>query len=344
VAALTWHPRLPLLAVAAHTDARIFDLRRDPDSVTHPGINCLRRHPRRNLFAAGGMGGELIIFDPAEPAARHTFEAHEGGVRSVAFAPSDERLLTITEQGPMLLWDLRDVDQGEITATSVRCPVRLPGAAAWSPDGALVAVGGDKQVVLLDPQRQLEELRRFDVPNLVNGLDVDPSGTWIAVATSGSDIGVYSTTGEPARWLTSHMSSVGSVRWVDDRHLASAGYDGQVIIWSPWDEATDGVLRRIDPGGGAVWDIAVSRTAIVTVTSAGLLGLHPLKVDGPNCIVALDTALSSCDVSANGMALAAGGSAGTFVFSIPNWAAGTRDGSTPCLDDRPARRGRRASS
>jgi WD40 repeat protein len=126
---------------------------------------------------------------------------------------------------------------------------------------------------MLDSQQQLEELRRFNVPNLVNGLDFDPSGTWIAVATSESDIGVYSTAGEPARRLTSHMSSVGSVRWVDNRHLASAGYDGQVIIRSPWDEATDGVL-----------------------------------------------------------------------FSLPNWAAGTRVGSTPCLDDRPARRGLRASS
>jgi cytochrome c len=85
----------------------------------------------------------------------------------------------------------------------------------------------------------------------VNGLDVDPSGRWIAVATSGSDIGVYSTAGEPARWLTCHMSSVGSVRWVDDRHLASAGYDGQVIIWSPWDEATDalpGCVTATDSG------------------------------------------------------------------------------------------------
>jgi hypothetical protein len=34
---------------------------------------------------------------------------------------------------------------------------------------------------MLDSQQQLEELRRFNVPNLVNGLDFDPSGTWIAV-------------------------------------------------------------------------------------------------------------------------------------------------------------------
>jgi hypothetical protein len=118
------------------------------------------------------------------------------------------------------------------------------------------------------------------------------------------------------------VSTVSAVRWIDQGRLASAGYDGQLIIWSPWEGAAGTVLKTIDPGGGAAWDVAATRTAIATVTYAGLLSLHPLQGDRPACTVALDTALSSCDVSAEATMLAVGGSAGTALFKLPAWAAG----------------------
>jgi WD40 repeat protein len=317
VAALTWHPRQTLLAVAAQTDTRLFDLRRDSEPPGQAsGVNCLRRHPGRNLFAAGGMDGELIFCD-AVSGTFWTVDAHPAGMRAVAFAPTGERLLTAAENGPMLPWDVDD----RTPSGSVPAPVQLTGAIAWSPDGALVAVGGNREVAVLDG-RTLDRLRSFDVPDLVNGLDFSPSGTWLAVATAGSDIGVYSADGEPARWLSSHLSSVGAVRWVDENRLASAGYDGQLIIWSPWEGPTGKVLRAIDAGGGAVWDVAVNDRAIALVTAAGLLSLHPLDGDERPCTVALDTALSSCDISADGAVLAAGGSAGIFLFTLPAWAVG----------------------
>jgi len=321
VAALAWHPAKPLVAVATHTDTRLFDLSRDPDPMPRSGINCLRRHPHRGLFAAGGMDGELILFSATDLEVRHTFQAHSGGVRTVAFDPAGERLLTAAEQGPMLLWDIRGIGEGEARAASLPCPVQLTGAVAWSPDGALVAVGGDKQIAVLDA-RSLRELSRFDVADLVNGLDFDPSGEWIAVATTSRDVGVCLATGEHSRWLSSHTSTVNAVRWIDEGRLASAGFDGQVIMWSPWDGASGTALRTIDPGGGAPWDITATRTAIAAVTSTGLLSLHPLDGGQPTCTIALDTALSSCDVSADAAMLAVAGSAGTALFKLPEWAAG----------------------
>jgi hypothetical protein len=80
------------------------------------------------------------------------------------------------------------------------------------------------------------------------------------------------------------------------------------------------VLTSVNPGAGAVWDLAATRTAIVTY--AGLATLHPLADSQPPCTVVLDTALSSCDVSAEGTVLAVGGSAGTALFQLPAWAAG----------------------
>jgi WD40 repeat protein len=321
VAALAWHPAESMVAVATHTDTRLFDLSRDPDPVSRSGVNCLRRHPYRGLFAVGGMDGELIFLSATGTNVRHTFQGHSGGVRTLAFDPAGERLITAAEQGPMLLWDLRGIGEGEASATPLRCPVQLTGAVAWSPDGALVAVGGDKQIAVLDAS-SLRELSRFDVADLVNGLDFDPSGRWLAVATTSRDVGVCRVSGERARWLSSHVSTVSAVRWIDEGRLASAGYDGQLIIWSPWEGASGTVLETIDPGGGAAWDVTATRTAIATVTYAGLLSLHPLHGGQPACTIALDTALSSCDVSADATMLAVAGSAGTALFRLPEWAAG----------------------
>ena len=141
------------------------------------------------------------------------------------------------------------------------------------------------------------------------------------MATVSRDIGVCQVSGERARWLSSHVSTVSAVRWIDERRLASAGYDGRLIVWSPWEGASGTVLKTIDTGGAA-WDVTATRTAIATVTYAGLLSLHPLDGGRPACTIALDTALSSCDVSAEATILAVAGSAGTALFKLPEWAAG----------------------
>jgi len=184
--------------------------------------------------------------------------------------------------------------------------VTLSGAAAWSPDGRWVAVGGQGEVALLDASN-FAVLRLFKVKDLVNSLDVDPSGQRIAVATSGSTITVHPVAGGEPRRLDGHLSSVGVVRCADaGQLLVSGGYDGQAIVWSVSDATPSTIL---DPGGGAVWDLAVSGDDVLTATSAGLLSLHSLNQGTTRCRVALDTALSSCGFSRVGRLAAAGGSA-----------------------------------
>ncbi|HEV2636656.1 MAG TPA: hypothetical protein VGX23_16010 [Actinocrinis sp.] len=328
VAAVSWHPLQPQLAVAAQKDLRVYDLQRGAENESRHGVNCLCRHPNRDLFAAGGMDGEIILTKAADLAWRRTVEVFTSPVRSIAFSPDGDRLAVLADDGRLLLWDTRALLEEDATidgsVSSIMCPVDQPGAVAWTPDGAALAIGGNKLVVLLD-STTLGELRRFPVADLVNGLAVDPGGQWIATATSGSEIAVHDLSGRPELVLTGHSSSVGVVRWLGDGRLVSGGYDGYVMFWSPWADPADRLLRRIEPGGGAVWDVALSRTALVTVTSAGMLGFHPLtKDEAPvaSCVVALDTALSSCAVSADGTTVAAGGSAGTALFALPQWARG----------------------
>jgi WD40 repeat protein len=69
-----------------------------------------------------------------------------------------------------------------------------------------------------------------------------------AVATSGSAVRVHDLSSERSSRLDGRLSSVGAVRWVDDRHLFSAGYDGQALLWSVTD---NDVRHRFHAGGGA---------------------------------------------------------------------------------------------
>ena len=310
VATVSWHPDRPHLAVGAHTDVRIFDASVPFDWTMRQGVSCLRWHPHRAVFVVGTMDGEVIVIDGADPSVRRTVEAHAGDVRSLAFSPDGDRLLSLAEDGPALLWVFDD----DLESVPVRCPVTLPGAAAWSPDGRWVAVGGQGEVALLDAS-DFAVLRLFEVKDLVNSLDVDPSGQRIAVGTSGSTITVHPVAGGETRRLDGHLSSVGVVRWADaGQLLVSGGYDGQAVAWSVAD-ATPSTM--FDPGGGAVWDLAVSGDDVLTATSAGLLSLHSLNQGTTRCRVALDTALSSCGFSRVGRLAAAGGSAGAAVFHVP---------------------------
>jgi WD40 repeat protein len=305
VAALDWHPRRSRLAVAAHTDVRIFDVERAPDRTPHAGVNCLRWHPHRPVLVAGTMGGEILVVDGTRPATRRTLPAHSGQIRALAFSPDGRRIASIAEEGPLLLWDADTFAAPE----PVRCPVRLAGALAWSPDGAVLAVGGQGEVALLDAN-SLRLRRTIEVADLVNGLDIDPSGRFMAVATSGSSIVIQCVESGAARRLDGHLSSVGSVCWADPTRLVSGGYDGQALVWSVPDST---VLAGLQPGGGAVWDVSVRNDRVLTATSTGMLG-HHLITGAARCHVAFDTALSSCRHASTGGLIAAGGAAGVAMF------------------------------
>jgi WD40 repeat protein len=307
VAALHWHPATAHLAVAAQADVRVFDLDVPPVDVPHQGVNCLRWRPHhRPELAAGSMDGELIVVDGTDPRVRRTRSAHAGQVRALAFSPDGTQLVTVAEEGSMMVWpaDL-------LNPRPLRCPVRLAGAVSWSPDGSWLAVGGQGVVAVIDTLSWQVRIL-IEVDDLVNGLAVDPSSSRVAVATSGSTITVHPVGSGTVFSLDAHLSSVGVVRWADDERLVSGGYDGQAIVWSVPDREP---VTTLDAGAGAVWDVAVVADDIVTATAAGRLGLHAMSTGELRCQVACDTALSSCDIG--GGLVAAGGSAGVAIFRLP---------------------------
>ncbi|MBO3748457.1 hypothetical protein J5X84_20470 [Streptosporangiaceae bacterium NEAU-GS5] len=320
VAALAWRPLRPQLAVAARADARVFDLGQGPGQVTRFGVTRLRAHPARPLFTAGGTDGRLILLAADRPGTPVMLDAHEEGVRAMAYAPGGERLLTAAWHGPLLLWPVAGLDEAAPRPVPVPSPVAFPSAVAWSPDGALVAIGGDREIAVVDAA-SFGVVRRFAVSGLVNDLDFDSAGHRLAVAATGPGVAVHSVGGEVTRRLKAHPSGVSAIRWMDGDRLVSAGYDGRVIAWSAEEGSPVGVFG----GGSAIRDVAAGTHWIATVTSSGLLTLCSAEPGGPSCAVALDTALSGCAATADGGLLAAAGSAGIALFALPAWVRRSSD-------------------
>ncbi|MFE3410126.1 WD40 repeat domain-containing protein [Streptomyces mirabilis] len=107
------------------------------------------------------------------------------------------------------------------------------------------------------------------------------------------------------------------------RHLATAGYDGQVLLWDP---ATGRPRHVLEGDGSAMWSVAVSRdgTSLVAVTMDGAAHLWDIGTAVEVCRLRVDGHLSACSFHPYGHRVVLGGSAGLCACEI----------SSDAVDDR----------
>jgi WD40 repeat protein len=182
----------------------------------------------------------------------------EYGVLGLAFAPDGQTLLAASAgaDGPRLVWWdvavlLRGGPQAATTAEGGSLDLAgEPDALAWSPAGAVVAVGlATGEVVGLDPETghtawefRPKRGRRRREPPPPRRLAFAPDGRRLAVVANG---GVTVWAVAPGRFDTPLAELTGpkpltDVGWSPDgRTLATAGADGAVVFW-----AADGFAER----------------------------------------------------------------------------------------------------
>ncbi|QDN92787.1 hypothetical protein FNV68_52630 [Streptomyces sp. S1D4-23] len=99
------------------------------------------------------------------------------------------------------------------------------------------------------------------------------------------------------------------------RHLATAGYDGQVLLWDP---ATGRPRHVLEGDGSAMWSVAVSRdgTSLVAVTMDGAAHLWDIGTAVEVCRLRVDGHLSACSFHPYGHRVVLGGSAGLYACEI----------------------------
>jgi RNA polymerase sigma factor (sigma-70 family) len=216
-----------------------------------PGASKAKAGPRADPLPPGALarlGTERF---------RHTHT-----VRSVAYSPDGQRLVSASWDGSARLWDAADGHELR------RFP--LPGGGsggAVSPDGRLIVTGDMERNLIFWDAATGKELRRVaKLDDTIFFIAFSPDGKLVA-AGSGDALRLWeSATGQELHRLDPSKGGVRPILFSPDGTALAAGCaDGTVRLW---DVATGKESRRLVGHEGRVWSFAFAADG-KTITTAG---------------------------------------------------------------------------
>ncbi len=187
--------------------------------------------PSGGVLAVGNDRGDLFFFQLPRAGKEYRFR-HEGTVRSLAFSPSGEFLLSAGEDRVLLF---RDLLAGRILARHVLPWKGKLVSAALSPGGNRVLCGGDGGVLrLLDTVTGRQVLSLRGHRSRVWTVCFSRDGRLAASGSRDKTIRVWDLErGKCREVLEGHRSSVKGVRFgPGGKILASSSVDGTVRTWA----------------------------------------------------------------------------------------------------------------
>lgn len=204
------------------------------------------------FVAAGNPDGDIRIWKRATGEQVDLGLGHSDRVRSLAFTPGGERLLSGGDDSLVRVWDmttgrlLRRLEGHQRTVNSVA----LLGAGPLAVSG-----GGDQSLRICDIDKGACQTSLEGQEQPINSVACSPAGI---IATGGMDtlIRLWSREGRCLRTLAGHAAKVGPLAFNDDgTWLASCGDDRTVRVW---DVATGRAIRVLTGHRGYVSDLAFS--------------------------------------------------------------------------------------
>ena len=236
-----------------------------PGLVPHPApMAGLRRWqmetraPRGDIFAVawdpdghrvacGSPIGNVRIIDVATSNTLSIIPAHTGSVWAMDWSPTEDRIVTVGEDGAVRLFD----PQGQLRS-QLGSHAGTARSVAFSRDGSWIASGG------VDAKVRLWRTTGEPGPILsghssqVDGIAWHPSGKKLASASLDGTVriwnldGTWSSTGIHGPELKGHLGGVLGLSWSSDGELlASAGVDGTILIWT-----SEGTKHSVISGHG----------------------------------------------------------------------------------------------
>ena len=239
----------------------------------HAGrITSLAYSPRGDRITCGYQDGGVVSWDVATGTPHATYAEHGASstnpILSVAYSPDGE-LLAATNLGYYPVHGERAVHVWRMTDDTL--VYQLGGfrywvyAVAFSPDGALLAVGGDDRWVKLYDLQSGKECGPA-LPQLsysVSALAFSPHGRQLVAGCDGSQIKIWNLDAGSEQGIVE-----GHVEWTwalafhpSGESFASGGEDGSIFLW---DAVTARRLRDVNEhliSPGAWGDDAVSSLA-----------------------------------------------------------------------------------
>ena len=166
-------------------------------------------------------------------------------IGALVFSPDGKKLVSGTMGGKVQMWDAEtgvelapffddetQKEPGKLKATvSYQDGIT---ALAFSPNGALLAVGSYKRIRLLGSHKQS---RLKEVPHGVETLVFSPDSTMFVTGLRNGGIELWDlATGDKLTTLDGHSEPVGTLVFSPDgKTLVSTGQDGTILVWD-WNE------------------------------------------------------------------------------------------------------------
>ncbi|MBD2526661.1 CHAT domain-containing protein [Nostoc sp. FACHB-133] len=159
---------------------------------------------------------------------RNRLEGHKQPIKTTAFSPDGQMIVTGSADGTVKLWSLDGKQLQSLTAHK-----QAVNSATFSPDGQMIVTGsadGTVKLWSLDG-KQLQSLTAHK--QAVNSATFSPDGQMIVTGSADGTVKLWSLDGKQLQSLTAHKQAVNSATFSPDGQMIVTGSaDGTVKLWS----------------------------------------------------------------------------------------------------------------
>jgi WD40 repeat protein len=242
------------------------------------GVMAVAFSPDRSLLASIGRDGRARIWNVGgAPGDRSPIREGDSRFRSLAFASSGRTLAAgfAGPDGHVRVFDV--TEKAPFENAKLRGPHGSVDAVAFTPDGKLVAGGGEDHILRIwEPAQSKQgetraELRGHSAP--IRALAFAPDGQGLASASADGTVRLWAVS-RIRSWERGSLPHPGEVRCLafstDGRSLATAGHDGVVRVWDPAvPKQTPRIEIRVNAGEIRTLAFTLDNSTVITVGDGG---------------------------------------------------------------------------
>jgi RNA polymerase sigma factor (sigma-70 family) len=273
VTALAFSPGGKLLATADEGTIRLWEMPGGPAprvfTIGAGSIYAVAFSPDGRALAAAGADRTVGVWAVEGGKVLHYLRGHNVEITGIAFSPDSQTLISVGCDA-IRFWDVKSGESVSHPAGKVRNGT----AAAFSPNGKLLALGSDQGVIQLWDWVAGEPLWQVDAhPARVQTLAFSPDGKTLASGSAEESIQLWNVaTGRSLDPTPGHSQRVCAAAYsADGRVIATAAWDGTVRLW---DARTGHVLRcfnAVDAGTRAAFPLNPRQLAGLALSPDGRL-------------------------------------------------------------------------
>lgn len=185
---------------------------------------CVNFSPDGSLIASGDGGGTVHLLQVCDSGDRWVFKGHTEIVERVRFSPGGEHLVSTSDDGVVVLWDIGK--KQEIRRFKCKSPY-----VRFSPTAGTIAITDDGDVKIVELQKEEPTQVLSGHTRWISDLRFSPDGTRLATASDDDTARIWNPSTGHCHAIVRHPDRVVRVAFSSDGKLvAAASLDGTVTI------------------------------------------------------------------------------------------------------------------